>query len=146
MGNGTPIGRVRALGSAHSGSHHWLMQRLTAIGNLFGGLWLAFSLVTLPDYTFETVHTWAMHPLHLVLLALLAISAFWHARLGLQVLIEDYVHETANKTIALTALNLIAFAGMVAALALLARIEITGTAQAVGGQTIKAIQSMMGGR
>ena len=46
MGNGTNIGRVRALGSAHAGAHHWLLQRFTAIGNLITGLWLMFALVT----------------------------------------------------------------------------------------------------
>jgi len=62
-----------------------------------------------------------------VLLALLALSTFWHARLGLRVLIEDYVHDSANKVILLTALNLVACGAMVAALVLIARIEIAGS-------------------
>lgn len=111
MGNGTSIGRVRGLGSAHSGAHHWLVQRFTAIGNLVLGLWLIISLVTLPDYDFKTVREWISGGIPATAMALLVISAFWHARLGLQVLIEDYVHEHANKFACMALLNLSAFAG-----------------------------------
>ena len=95
MGNGTSIGRVRGLGSAHSGSHHWLLQRFTAIGNLVLTIWLAVSLVCLPNYTFITVHDWIVHPLPATAMALLLFSVFWHARLGLQVVIEDYCMKPA---------------------------------------------------
>jgi len=111
MGNGTSIGRVRGLGSAHSGAHHWLVQRFTAIGNLVLGLWLIISLVTLPDYDFKTVREWISGGIPATAMALLVISVFWHARLGLQVLIEDYVHEHANKFACMALLNLSAFAG-----------------------------------
>ena len=92
MGNGTSIGRVRALGSAHSGTHHWLVQRYTAVGNLILGLWLLFSLLGLPGYTYAAVHDWASRPLAATGLALFVLSTFWHARLGLQVVVEDYFH------------------------------------------------------
>ncbi len=111
MGNGTPIGRVRGLGSAHSGSHHWLLQRFTAVGNLVLVLWLVGSLLAMNDYSFKAVHAWASQPLAASLLCLLILSTFWHARLGMQVMIEDYVHETANKFAVITLLNLAAFAG-----------------------------------
>jgi len=111
MGNGTNIGRVRGHGSAHSGTHHWLLQRVTAIGNLVLGLWLVLSLLHLPDMQFATVREWLSRPLSGTALGLLVITTFWHARLGLQVLIEDYLHETANKVWAMTLLNLAAFAG-----------------------------------
>ncbi len=111
MGNGTSIGRVRGLGSAHSGAHHWLVQRFSAIGNLVLGLWLIISLVTLPDYEFKTVREWISGGIPATAMALLVVSAFWHARLGIQVLIEDYVHEHANKFACMALLNLSAFAG-----------------------------------
>ena len=128
MGNGTNIGRVRALGSAHSGAHHWLMQRFTAIGNLVLGLWLVIALVGLGDYTFASVRAWAAKPLSATGLALFAISAFWHARLGLQVLIEDYVHEHANKFACMALLNLAAFAGGAACLFAIVRIALGAAA------------------
>ncbi|MDP3908020.1 succinate dehydrogenase, hydrophobic membrane anchor protein [Novosphingobium sp.] len=111
MGNGTSIGRVRGLGSAHSGAHHWLVQRFSAIGNLVLGLWLIISLVTLPDYDFKTVREWISGGIPATAMVLLIVSVFWHARLGIQVLIEDYVHEHANKFACMALLNLSAFAG-----------------------------------
>ncbi|WP_374527223.1 succinate dehydrogenase, hydrophobic membrane anchor protein [Novosphingobium sp.] len=111
MGNGTSIGRVRGHGSAHSGTHHWLVQRFTAIGNLVTGIWLLASLVGLPNLHYGTVHEWVARPLPGTLLGLFVLSTFWHARLGLQVLVEDYVHEHANKFAAIAALNLATFAG-----------------------------------
>ena len=111
MGNGTSLGRVRGLGSAHSGAQHWLLQRYTAIANLLGGLYLAFGLLRLEAYNYAAIHTWLHKPLPAVLVGLFVVSTFWHARLGLTVLIEDYVHEHGNKFAVMTLLNLLAFAG-----------------------------------
>lgn len=111
MGNGTSIGRVRGLGSAKTGPHHWLLQRFTAIGNLLLVLWLIVSLLMLPNFHYQTVAEWIARPVPATAMALLLISTFWHARLGLQVVIEDYVHEQANKFACIAALNLLAFAG-----------------------------------
>ena len=63
MGNGTELGRVRALGSAHSGAHHWLLQRYTAIGNLLTGLYLFFALLAKGDYSYASIHDWLHAPL-----------------------------------------------------------------------------------
>ncbi|PKB25749.1 succinate dehydrogenase subunit D [Novosphingobium kunmingense] len=111
MGNGTEIGRVRGLGSAHSGAHHWLVQRFTAIGNLVLGLWLLITLFAMGDHSYAATKAFFAAPLPATALGLFVISAFWHARLGVQVLIEDYVHEHANKFAAMALLNLAAFAG-----------------------------------
>lgn len=111
MGNGTSIGRVRGLGSAKSGTHHWLLQRFTAIGNLLSVLFLLVSLVLLPDYSYVTVSEWISRPLPATVMALLVVSTFWHARMGLQVVVEDYVHDHANKFACIAALNIVAFAG-----------------------------------
>ena len=106
MGNGTRIGQVRGLGSAKHGAHHWLVQRFTAIGNLVLVLWFVISLVMLPDYTFSTVKTWLAAPFAATAMVLMIISTFWHARLGMQVMIEDYVHG-ANRFAAIVLLNLV---------------------------------------
>ncbi|GFM31120.1 succinate dehydrogenase, hydrophobic membrane anchor protein [Novosphingobium sp. PY1] len=111
MGNGTSIGRVRGLGSAKTGAHHWLVQRFTAIGNLLLVLWLAVSILLLPDMTYASVSEWLSTPVPATAMALLVVSTFWHARIGLQVVVEDYVHEHANKFACIAALNLAAFAG-----------------------------------
>lgn len=124
MGNGTSIGRVRGHGSAHSGTHHWLLQRYTAFGNLVLGLWLLFSLVTMQDYQFETIATWASSPIPALGLMLFVISTFWHARLGLQVVVEDYLTEEANKVGGMILLNLVSFAGAAFGLLCIIRIAL----------------------
>lgn len=112
MGNGTRIGQVRGLGSAKHGAHHWLVQRFTAVGTLVLALWFVFSLVMLPDFAFATVKSWLAAPFAATAMVLLIISAFWHARLGMQVMIEDYVHG-ANRFAAIVLLNAVFLAAAV---------------------------------
>ncbi len=111
MGRGTEIGRVRGLGAAKSGAHHWWMQRVTAISNLALMIWFIVSLVRLPDLGHQTVADWMGQPLVAVPLILFTVSVFWHLRLGLQVVIEDYFHTEGNKVAALLALNAFAVVG-----------------------------------
>ncbi len=105
MGNGTELGRVRGLGSARHGSKHWIDQRLTAVGNLLLAGWLVLSLLLLPNFEYETVANWLAQPLVAVPMILMLVSIFWHVRLGLQVFIEDYIHDEGNKFAVLTLLN-----------------------------------------
>ena len=128
MGNGTELGRVRGLGSAHHGAHHWLQQRFTAFGNLMLMLFLAVSLALLPQYDFTTITGWAGSSLVATALALLVVSTFWHARLGLQVLVEDYVHTPGNRFSVLLLLNFAAVGGAMFGLVSIARIAFSGAA------------------
>jgi succinate dehydrogenase / fumarate reductase membrane anchor subunit len=111
MGNGTSIGRVRGLGPAHEGAHHWLVQRFTAIGNVVLMSWLLVSLALLGDYGHANVTEWLAHPVSATAMILLVFSLFWHARLGLQVLVEDYIHEPGSKFALIAALNLATIGG-----------------------------------
>lgn len=128
MGNGTELGRVRGLGSAHHGAHHWLLQRFTAVGNLILVGFLVVSLALLPAYDFETMRGWVQNPLVALALALMIVSTFWHARLGLQVLVEDYVHTPGNRFAVILLLNLAAVGGAVFGLFNIARIVFSGAA------------------
>lgn len=96
MGNGTSIGRVRGLGSAKEGAHHWWHQRLTAGSNLILTLWFVLSIALLPAYDFETIRQWMGQTQVAVPLILLVASTFYHFRLGLQVVIEDYQHDETH--------------------------------------------------
>ena len=109
MGTGTGLGRVRGLGSARSGTHHWWLQRVTAAANLILMIWFVVSIVRLPIVDHQAVVLWLKSPLVAVPLVLLVLSTFWHFRLGLQVFIEDYVHEEGNKIAALLLLNAYVF-------------------------------------
>jgi succinate dehydrogenase / fumarate reductase membrane anchor subunit len=125
MGDGTSIGRVRGLGAAKAGTHHWLLQRFTAVGNLLLVLWLAVSFLLLPNFSYASVTEWIARPVPATAMALLIISTFWHARLGMQVMIEDYVHG-ANRVAAMVALNLAAFAGAAFGLLCVIRLALGG--------------------
>jgi len=122
MGTGTAIGRVRGLGSAKAGTHHWWRQRLTAGSNLLLVTWTVVSLLRLPLHDFRAVTLWLSSPWASVPLILATLSVFYHLRLGLQVVIEDYQHDF-TRVIALVLLNAFAIAG--AALAVFAILKIT---------------------
>ena len=111
MGTGTGIGRVRGLGSARHGAEHWLKQRLTAIGNLVLVTWLIVSLVRLPALDHAAVVAWMGSPLVAVPLILMIVSVFWHLRIGMQVMIEDYVHAEGSKLLCLVLLSFYAVGG-----------------------------------
>ncbi|GAA4769819.1 succinate dehydrogenase, hydrophobic membrane anchor protein [Stakelama sediminis] len=110
MGNGTSIGRVRALGSAHEGTHHWWHQRLTAAANLFLMTWFLISIARLPGYDWTTVSGWMQSAWVAIPMILLIASVFYHARLGLQVLIEDYAH-SENRYVLMILLNAFVIVG-----------------------------------
>jgi succinate dehydrogenase / fumarate reductase membrane anchor subunit len=108
----TPLGRVRALGSAHHGGGHWLRERLTSAALLLLGTWFLASLVLLPALDHKTVADWLKSPSGAVPMALFVIIAFIHAIDGLKVVVDDYVHDAGNNAF----LNgLILFAGIGAA-------------------------------
>lgn len=105
MGTGTELGRVRGLGAAHAGAHHWWHQRLTAGANFLLMLWFMISLARLPGYDYASVHGWLRSGWVAVPLLLLVASVFYHFRLGLQVVIEDYQHNE-SRVVAMVLLNL----------------------------------------
>jgi len=126
MGNGTSIGRVRGLGSAHNGAHHWLIIRYTAIGSLLLTVWFGVSLFLLPNFSYEAVREWIVRPIPATALALFVLVNIWHARLGIQVVLEDYVHEDANKFASIVALNLVTFAAAAFGLFCVIRLALGG--------------------
>ena len=122
MTKGTEIGEVRGLGSAHHGAGHWVLMQATSAGALITCAYLAISFLLLPDLSYATVSGWLKGLGPTFALALLIVAVFWHARLGLQVLIEDYVDHPGRRFAALLVVNLAAFAG--AAFGLLCMIRI----------------------
>ncbi|MBM7405318.1 MULTISPECIES: succinate dehydrogenase, hydrophobic membrane anchor protein [Sphingomonas] len=126
MGNGTSIGRVRGLGSAKQGTHHWWHQRLTAGSNLLLLLWFLFSIAMLPSYDFASLTKWLSSGWAALPMALLIATLFYHARLGLQVVIEDYQHDE-TRVVLLVVLNLLTALGAGLAIFSILRIAFTGT-------------------
>jgi succinate dehydrogenase / fumarate reductase membrane anchor subunit len=110
----TPLARVLGYGSAKSGAHHWWIERVTAVALVPLGIWLVLSLLWLPDHGHATVSRWIGSGANPTLLLLTLLSMTWHSRLGVQVVVEDYVHGAALKGVTLM---LIAFAHIALAVA-----------------------------
>jgi succinate dehydrogenase / fumarate reductase membrane anchor subunit len=91
-----PLAKVLGHGSAKQGSDHWWGQRLTAISLVPLTIWFAIAVMSLPHGNFEMVAAWIADPLNSILMILLVLSMTYHANLGLQVVIEDYVHGAAG--------------------------------------------------
>jgi succinate dehydrogenase / fumarate reductase membrane anchor subunit len=100
----TALKRVRGLGSAHEGVSHWWNQKLTAGSNFLLMSWLLISLATRPGYSYPIMREWLASPWAAVPMVLLIVSVFYHFRLGLQVVIEDYQHNE-SRVIAMVLLN-----------------------------------------
>lgn len=96
----TALGKVRGLGSAHHGGEHWLRERASSAALLLLGLWLIVSLLLLPDLRRATVVEWLQAPSGAVPMILFVIAAFIHSVDGVKTLIDDYVHDDANRLLA----------------------------------------------
>ena len=110
----SPVGRAIGLGSAKEGVEHWWLQRVTAVALVPLTLWFVIAVVRLSSADIDTVRDWVGRPLPAILLVLLLIATFWHASLGVQVVIEDYVHTDLAKLGLLIVIRLACFALAVA--------------------------------
>ncbi len=107
MKHQSALGRVKGLGSARSGSRQWLRQKLSAVvlGVLF--LWFAFSFARYMNASYSDVITWIGKPFNTVLLLTLIVTGFYHAIVGLQMIVEDYVSSTGRRLALLWAIKVI---------------------------------------
>jgi succinate dehydrogenase / fumarate reductase membrane anchor subunit len=120
-----PLARVRGLGSARGGTQHWWVQRVTAVALALltpWFLWLALSLLGADQLTMRLT---LAQPLNAVLMAAWVIALFWHAKLGVQVVIEDYVHTPALEITAQLAVTFACALGALASLVAIGRIAFT---------------------
>ena len=102
------LGRVRGLGSAKGGTSHWWAQRVTAIANLPLGLWLIICLISGVGSSYETVTAWLSNYFHATMMVILIANMAYHFALGLQVVIEDYIHGRVKEVTALLAVRFFA--------------------------------------
>jgi succinate dehydrogenase / fumarate reductase membrane anchor subunit len=117
----SPLGRASGLGSAKAGFTHWWIERITAVALVPLTVWFAASLIAHSGRDYQAFLVWAGAPITTVLMILLLIALFWHMALGLQVVIEDYIH-TEGKIWALLAMRFLcvglAVVGIVATLSI----------------------------
>lgn len=108
-----PLARARGHGSAQDGVRHWYLQRATAVALIFLVAWLVYAMVRLAGSGQAAAAEFISRPFNASLLVLLLTALFYHAMLGLQVVIEDYVHRPAIEIFLQLVVKAAAYAGMV---------------------------------
>lgn len=103
----SPLGRVLGSGSARDGTDHWWSQRVSAVALLLLGVWFLIALLQLPGFEYDDVHDWAARPWNGILLLLLFLTLAFHSNLGIQVVIEDYVHRPLARVASLILIKFI---------------------------------------
>jgi succinate dehydrogenase / fumarate reductase, membrane anchor subunit len=122
----SPLGRARGLGSAREGVEHWWMQRVTAAALIPLTLWFVVSLIALTGSDYNAFIAWLKAPFVAILMVLLLVALFHHMALGLQVVVEDYVHSDRAKIPTVVAIRLACFALAVAGIFATVRIAFDG--------------------
>jgi succinate dehydrogenase membrane anchor subunit len=122
----TPLGRAMGLGSAKEGVAHWWAQRVTALALVPLLLWFVYSLVALTGADRASVVAWLHAPFPAIVMVLTLIAVFYHMSLGVQVVIEDYIHSEWMKIAALVLNRLLSFALAVAGIFAVLRIAFQG--------------------
>jgi len=116
----TYLGRAKGLGAAGVGVHHWWGQRVTAVALIPLTLWFVISVLAMAGHPQAYVAHWISHPLVATLLIALILASFHHAQLGLQVVLEDYVHDEGRRLISVLVMRgVVYFLGLLALLAVL---------------------------
>ena len=104
----TPLARARGLGSAKSGLHHWWHQRVSAVAMVGLVSWMVVLLLSLVDADYQTALNMLAHPVNATVVVLFVAVGLWHASLGLQVVLEDYVANEGVRLIAILAVKMAA--------------------------------------
>lgn len=120
----SPLKKARGLGSAQHGVSHWWMQRVTAVALVALGLWLVSLVLHLLHADYASARECVARPWNAVLLIAFVVTAFWHAVLGLQVVIEDYVHTRWKEVTLLTAIKFVAVLAALASVLAVLRIAL----------------------
>jgi succinate dehydrogenase / fumarate reductase membrane anchor subunit len=110
----TPLNRVLGLGSAKEGTDHWWGQRVSAIALAVLGSWLIIAFWGFDSYSYGAVVAWIQAPVHTVMLILVVLTLCYHSQLGVQMVVEDYVHGHGLKVIVLIASTFAHFASAAA--------------------------------
>lgn len=121
----SPLGKVLGRGSAGEGVGHWWVQRVTAVALIPLTLWFAWSLLGLPLQSYDAVRGWLGQPWVAVLAILLVLTLAWHSKLGVQVVIEDYVGNEGMKITALLLSKFFHFAVAAASIFAVLKIALT---------------------
>ncbi|HAD73848.1 MAG: succinate dehydrogenase, hydrophobic membrane anchor protein [Alphaproteobacteria bacterium] len=118
----TPLAAVRGLGSAKSGLHHWWNQRMTAVAMVPLVIWMVSLCILMTGASYQDALAIASHPANATVLILFVAVGFWHAILGLQVILEDYVAAEGLRLVLIVVIRMFAIA--LAALSILSILRV----------------------
>lgn len=119
-----PLKVARGLGSAKYATGHFITQRITAVALIFLGAWFVWLVLDLLHADYATAHATLAAPYNAILAITFVIAVFWHAQLGVQVILEDYVHRTATKLVSQLLVRFVCFIGAVAGVLAVLRIAL----------------------
>ena len=122
----TPLKNVRGIGSARGGTHHFIVQRVTAVALVPLTLWFVWLALSLMHLDYAAARALIGHPCNAVLMIAFIVATFWHAQLGLQVVIEDYVHTRGLEVASQIAVKFLAVLGALASTLAVVRIALAG--------------------
>jgi succinate dehydrogenase / fumarate reductase membrane anchor subunit len=122
----SPVARVRGLGSAKSGTQHWWHQRVSAVALILLVAWFVVSLILNAPAEQAQVRAWVSSPVTMVMLIMTILFGLWHAALGMQVVIEDYVHSEGMKIGLILLIKVLAVLAAVAAVVAMFRMAFGG--------------------
>jgi succinate dehydrogenase / fumarate reductase membrane anchor subunit len=122
----TALSRARGLGSAKSGVHRFIGERVSAVALLFLVIWAAWAALTLARGGYDEATQWLASPVNAVLLILLAVVGFNHMRVGMTVIVEDYIEKPITKALILMASAFACWAGMALTVICVLKVALTG--------------------
>lgn len=122
----TPLGRVRGLGSAKDGTSHWWMQRVSSVLLAPLSIWFLLCALPLLGADYADARVWLAQPLNAFLVLALVFALVYHALLGVQVVVEDYIHTRWLEVAVLTSVRLLAFLAALATSLAVVRIAVGG--------------------
>lgn len=120
----TPIKIAVGLGTARSGAHHFMVQRITAVALIGLGVWFVWIALAMLHMDYAAAHALIARPLNAVLMISFIVATFWHAQLGLQVVVEDYVHTRWLELSLQIAIKFLCFLGAAASVLAVIRIAL----------------------
>lgn len=124
----SPLRGVLYLGSAKEGAGHWWTQRVTSVALIFLGLWFGIALLLRGDFSYDGMVAWLSQPVTAVLMMLFVLTSFYHSKLGVQVIVEDYVSHHGAKLVVMLTLNFLHVLGAALAVFAILRIAFRGAA------------------
>jgi len=122
----TPLKIALGLGSARAGAHHFIVQRVTAVALAILAFWFVWTVLELLHLDYLGAHALIAQPCNAVLMLSFVVALFWHAQLGLQVVIEDYVHAPGLALVSQIAIKFLCFLGAAASVLAVVRIALQG--------------------